>query len=63
VGLREAHEQHLPQSTLAVLRSRQRLDLPALVGKRGAELFYRVGVLKRWVSNRPCAAVGTTDLE
>ncbi|MEV5011985.1 MULTISPECIES: hypothetical protein [unclassified Streptomyces] len=34
----------------------------ASAGKRGAELLYRVGDLKRWARNQSRAAVGTTDL-
>ncbi|GAA3482092.1 hypothetical protein GCM10018966_066240 [Streptomyces yanii] len=30
----------------------------ASAGKRGAELLYRVGGLKRWARNQPRAAVG-----
>ncbi|MGW1503361.1 hypothetical protein ACWCQW_33255 [Streptomyces mirabilis] len=37
-------------------------SFPAPSGKRGAELLYRVGDLKRWGRNQRCAAVGTTDL-
>ncbi|TJZ93621.1 hypothetical protein FCI23_54300 [Actinacidiphila oryziradicis] len=35
---------------------------PDPADKRGAELLYRVGDLKRWARNRPRAAIGTTDL-
>ncbi|MGJ5899311.1 helicase HerA domain-containing protein [Streptomyces niveiscabiei] len=64
VGLREAHEHHLPEITLAALRYARANDssFPAPAGKRGAELLYRVGDLKCWARNRPRAAVGTTDL-
>jgi hypothetical protein len=62
VGLREAAEHHLPY-TLAALRYARANDrtLPGPVGKRGAELLYRVSDVKRWARNRPRAAVGTTD--
>ncbi|MGK5546682.1 pRL2-11 [Streptomyces sp. URMC 127] len=65
VGLREAHEHHLPDITLAALRYARQNDptFPGSAGKRGAELLYRVGDLKRWARNRPRAATGTTDLE
>ncbi|QKZ18586.1 pRL2-11 [Streptomyces chartreusis] len=65
VGLREAHEHHLPEITIAALRYARANDrtFPRPVGKRGAELLYRVGDLKRWARNRPRAAVGTTDLD
>ncbi|WEO92711.1 hypothetical protein A6P39_000410 [Streptomyces sp. FXJ1.172] len=65
VGLREAHRHHLPDITLAALRYARANDrtFPAPVDKRGAELLYRVGDLKRWVRNRPRAASGTTDLD
>ncbi|WP_367140610.1 MULTISPECIES: pRL2-11 [Streptomyces] len=65
VGLREAHEHHLPDITLAALRYARANDptFPAPVGKRGAELLYRVGDLKRWARNRPRAASGTTGLD
>ncbi|MEU6353149.1 DUF87 domain-containing protein [Streptomyces sp. NPDC047072] len=65
VGLREAHEHHLPEITLAALRYARAHDptFPAFAAKRGAELLYRVGDLKRWARNRPRAAVGTTDLD
>ncbi|MFM9584154.1 helicase HerA domain-containing protein [Streptomyces caniscabiei] len=64
VGLREAHQHHLPDITVAALRYARANDrtFPKPVGKRGAELLYRVGDLKRWARNRPRAAVGTTDL-
>jgi hypothetical protein len=63
VGLREAHEHHLPDVTLAALRYARANDpaFPGSVDKRGAELLYRVGDLKKWARNRPRAAVGTTD--
>lgn len=63
VGLRKAHEDHLPELTLAALRWARANDpdFPASVDKRGAELRYRVGDLKRWARNRPRADVGTTD--
>lgn len=65
VGLRQAHEHHLPDITLAALRFARANDpsFPAPAGKRGAELLYRVGDLKRWARNRPRAAVSTTDLD
>ncbi|WP_204328291.1 pRL2-11 [Streptomyces aureoverticillatus] len=64
VGLREAHEHHLGDITLAALRFARANDptFPDSAGKQGAELLYRVGELKRWARNRPRAAVGTTDL-
>ncbi|WKU49092.1 hypothetical protein Q3V23_00050 [Streptomyces sp. VNUA116] len=64
VGLREAHRRHLPEITLAALRYARANDptFPDPAGKRGAELLYRVGDLKRWARNRPRAAVGITDL-
>ncbi|MEU2855625.1 pRL2-11 [Streptomyces syringium] len=64
VGLREAAEHHLPGITLAALRFARANDLafPDSAGKRGAELLYRVGDLKKWARNRPRAATGTTDL-
>ncbi|MFD9283640.1 pRL2-11 [Streptomyces mirabilis] len=65
VGLRQAHEHHLPDITLAALRYARANDptFPGSVDKRGAELLYRVGDLKRWARNRPRAASGTTDLD
>jgi hypothetical protein len=65
VGLGEAHEYHLPEITLAALRYARAHDpsFPGFAAKRGAELLYRVGDLKRWARNRPRAAVGTTDLD
>jgi hypothetical protein len=64
VGLREAAEHHLPY-TLAALRYARANDriFPEPVGKRGAELLYRVGDLKKWARNRPRAASGTTELD
>lgn len=64
VGLRAAHEQHLPDITLAALRFARANDstFPAPADQRGAELLYRVGDLRRWARNRPRGAVGTTDL-
>jgi len=64
VGLRQAHEHHLPEITLAALRYARAHDpsFPDPAGKRGAELLYRAGDLKRWARNRPRAASGTTDL-
>ncbi|PIB05111.1 MULTISPECIES: pRL2-11 [Streptomyces] len=65
VGLRQAHEEHLPEITVAALRYARANDrsFPAPAGKRGAELLYRVGDLKRWARNRPRSAVGSTDLD
>ncbi|MFJ4865997.1 pRL2-11 [Streptomyces sp. NPDC088748] len=65
VGLRQAAEDHLPGITLAALRFARANDpaFPDSVEKRGAELLYRVGDLKKWARNRPRAATGTTDLE
>ncbi|MEU4800558.1 hypothetical protein [Streptomyces sp. NPDC023327] len=64
VGLREAVEHHLPY-TLNALRFARANDptFPSPAGKRGAELLYRVGDLKKWARNRPRAATGTTDLD
>ncbi|MDX3131409.1 pRL2-11 [Streptomyces europaeiscabiei] len=64
VGLREAHQHHLPDITIAALRYARANDrtFPKPVDKRGAELLYRVGDLKKWARNRPRAATGTTDL-
>ncbi|MDQ0828172.1 hypothetical protein QF032_000016 [Streptomyces achromogenes] len=61
VGLREAHERHLPDITIAALRYARANDrtFPKPVDKRGAELLYRVGDLKKWARNRPRAASGT----
>jgi hypothetical protein len=65
VGLRQAAEHHLPGISLAALRFARANDpaLPDPADKRGAELLYRVGDLKRWARNRPRAAIGTTDLD
>jgi hypothetical protein len=65
VGLREAHQHHLPDITVAALRYARANDrtFPKSVDKRGAELLYRVGDLKKWARNRPRAATGTTDLD
>ncbi|MGW6360318.1 pRL2-11 [Streptomyces sp. NPDC055092] len=65
VGLRKAAEHHLSSITLAALRFARANDpaFPVPAGKRGAELLYRVGDLKRWARNRPRSATGTTDLE
>ncbi|MFI6530713.1 helicase HerA domain-containing protein [Streptomyces uncialis] len=62
VGLRKAQQNHLPGITLAALRwaRANNPDFPKPVGKRGAELLYRVGDLKKWARNRPRAA---TDLD
>ncbi|WP_055591561.1 hypothetical protein [Streptomyces hirsutus] len=38
-------------------------DFPASADKRGAELLYRIGDLKKWVRNRPRGAAGTTDVD
>ncbi|WP_069772168.1 helicase HerA domain-containing protein [Streptomyces sp. LUP30] len=63
VGLRKAQQDHLPEITLAALRWARANDpdFPGSVGKRGAELLYRVGDLKRWARNRPRGAIGSTD--
>ncbi|MFZ3491733.1 pRL2-11 [Streptomyces sp. 5.8] len=65
VGLREAAEHHLPDITLAALRFARANDpaFPPVADKRGAELLYRIGDLKKWARNRPRAATGTTDLD
>ncbi|WP_371095128.1 pRL2-11 [Streptomyces sanglieri] len=65
VGLREAHQHHLPDITVAALRYARANDrtFPKPVDRRGAELLYRAGDLKRWARNRPRAATGTTDLD
>lgn len=65
VGLRQAAEHHLPGITLAALRFARANDpaFPDSADKRGAELLYRVGDLKKWARNRPRAATGTTDLD
>ncbi|MFF3404007.1 hypothetical protein ACFYW6_36625 [Streptomyces sp. NPDC002659] len=65
VGLRKAQQDHLPELTLAALRWARANDpdFPASIDKRGAELRYRVGGLKRWARNRPRAASGTPDLD
>ncbi|MGW5463163.1 hypothetical protein [Streptomyces sp. NPDC003996] len=49
MGLRKAQAEHLPHLTLASLRWARANDpdFPASVDKRGAELLYRVGDLKR----------------
>ncbi|MGW2183422.1 hypothetical protein ACWCXX_36405 [Streptomyces sp. NPDC001732] len=39
------------------------LPSAAPVGKRGTELLYRAGDLKKWARNRPRAATGITDLD
>ncbi|MFD4955803.1 hypothetical protein [Streptomyces sp. NPDC058451] len=64
MGLRQAAEHHLPY-TLAALRYARANDpdFPGSVDKRGAELLYRVGDLKRWACNHPRAAFGATDLD
>jgi hypothetical protein len=65
VGLREAHQHHLPDITVAALRYARANDrsFPESVDKRGVELLYRIGDLKKWARNRPRAATGTTDLD
>ncbi|MFD3663135.1 hypothetical protein ACFWVF_21485 [Streptomyces sp. NPDC058659] len=65
VGLREAHERLLPDITIAALRYARANDptFPKPVDKRGAELLYRAGDLKKWACNRPRAASGPTDLD
>ncbi|MEU9189441.1 DUF87 domain-containing protein [Streptomyces sp. NPDC048484] len=65
VGLREAHQHHLPDITVAALRYARANDrtFPKPVDKRGTELLYRASDLKRWARNRPRAATGTTDLD
>ncbi|MEV7906614.1 hypothetical protein [Streptomyces anulatus] len=66
VGLREAFENHLPGvASLDALRFARAKDrtFPKPVEKRGTELLYRAGDLKRWARNRPRAATGTTDLD
>ncbi|MEW1724732.1 DUF87 domain-containing protein [Streptomyces sp. NPDC093109] len=57
VGLRKAQQDHLPEITLAALRWARANDpdFPSSVDKRGAELLYRVGDLKKWARNRPRA--------
>ncbi|WJV51712.1 pRL2-11 [Streptomyces flavofungini] len=64
VGLREAHDEHLPEITLGALRFARANDpdFPGPAGRRGSEILYHVGDLKRWARNRPRAAIGTTDL-
>lgn len=64
-GLRTAQQDHLPELPLAALRWARANDpdFPPSVDKRGAELLYRVGDLKRWARNRPRAATGTMDLD
>lgn len=56
---------HLPDITIAALRYARANDrtFPKPVDKRGAELLYSVGDLKKWARNRPRAASGTTDLD
>lgn len=63
VGLRKAHQDHLPEVTLAALRWARSNgpDFPAHVDKREVELFYRIDDLKKWARNRP-RATGTADL-
>ncbi len=52
VGLREALEHHLPDITIAALRYARANDrtFPGPVDKRGAELLYRLGDLKKSAS-------------
>ncbi|MEW2121828.1 hypothetical protein AB0945_43300 [Streptomyces sp. NPDC005474] len=54
----------MPDITVSALRYARANDhdFPGPVDKRGVELLYRVGDLKRWARNRPRAASGTTDL-
>lgn len=49
VGLRQAHEHHLPETGFAALRYARANDptFPVPAGKRGAELLYQVVDLKR----------------
>ncbi|WP_236246972.1 helicase HerA domain-containing protein [Streptomyces sp. CC210A] len=65
VGLREAYENHLKEAVASLDAMRwaraKDPDFPSSVDKRGAELLYRVGDLKKWARNRPRA--GTTDLD
>ncbi|MEU5958721.1 hypothetical protein [Streptomyces sp. NPDC047525] len=65
VGLREAQQHHLPDITVAALCYARANDrtFPGSVDKRGAELLYRVGDLKKRARNRPRAVSGTTDLD
>ncbi|MCI4041384.1 hypothetical protein [Streptomyces sp. TRM75563] len=51
-----------PASTRCASRAKDR-TFPKAVDKRGTELLYRAGDLKRWARNRPRAATGTTDLD
>ncbi|WP_030063314.1 hypothetical protein [Streptomyces natalensis] len=62
MGLREAHEHHLPGITLAAPRYARTNNptFPRSVDKRGAEFLYRPSDLKRWARNRPRADSGTT---
>ncbi|MBC9729305.1 helicase HerA domain-containing protein [Streptomyces sp. TRM68367] len=55
VGLRQAHQQHLPDITLATLRWARANDpdFPSAADRRGPEFVYRVGDLLRWARNRP----------
>lgn len=64
IALRQA-QQHLPDITLAALgwARANDPDFPTSARKRGAELLYRVGDIKKWACNRPRAASGTTDLD
>ncbi|MEU7183335.1 MULTISPECIES: hypothetical protein [Streptomyces] len=60
IGLRQA-QQHLPDITLAALgwARANDPDFPTSVGKRGAELLYRVGDIKKWACNRAPRRPGT----
>lgn len=60
VGLRQAHECHLPDITLAALRYARVNDrtFPKPVDKRGAELLHCVGGLKKWPATGPVPRPG-----
>ncbi|MFD0367661.1 helicase HerA domain-containing protein [Streptomyces sp. NPDC127114] len=64
VGLRQA-QRDLPAISLAALRWARANDpeFPDWADKRGAELLYCVGDLKRWARNRPRASRPTSDAE
>ncbi|MFB6878207.1 hypothetical protein [Streptomyces sp. NPDC056323] len=51
------------RSTPCAERAPMTRTSPTRSTKRGAELLYRVGDLKRWARNRPGGASGTTDLD
>ncbi|MFI9230926.1 hypothetical protein [Streptomyces rimosus] len=55
MDLREVAEHRLPGIALAALRFARADDpaFPGSAGKRGAELLYRIGDLKKWARNRP----------